>query len=117
MELHDPHMIGGRYTWFRGPNHPGAARLDRFFFSMEWEETFNNIRQKKSPKGSNFKFESWWLKVEGFNEMVQNWWDEFVVPGCPDYKHSSKLRMLKHKLEVWSRATFGEMRRTICLKN
>ncbi|KAG5575495.1 hypothetical protein H5410_055629 [Solanum commersonii] len=46
MELHDPHLNGGKFSWFRGINHPSAARLDRFLYSMEWEEKFKNIRQK-----------------------------------------------------------------------
>ncbi|KAG5595413.1 hypothetical protein H5410_036645 [Solanum commersonii] len=50
MELHDPHMSGGNFTWFRGVNHPSAARLDRFLFSMEWEESFKNIKQKLMPR-------------------------------------------------------------------
>jgi len=109
MELHDPHMSGGKFTWFRGVNHPSAARLDRFLFSMEWEESFKSIRQKLMPravsdhspvtlecgdwehKRSNFKFENWWLKVEGFKEMVHSWWNEFTVEGCPDYKLNVNL--------------------------
>ncbi|KAF3652457.1 hypothetical protein FXO37_17500 [Capsicum annuum] len=50
MELHDPHMSGGKFTWFRGVNHPSATRLDIFLFSMEWEECFKNIRQKLMPR-------------------------------------------------------------------
>lgn len=108
-------------------NHPSAARLDRFLFSMEWEESFKNIRQKLMPramsdhcpvtlecgdwehKRSNFKFENWWLKVEGFKELVHSWWNEFIAEGCPDYKLNVKLRMLKQKLKDWSKTTFGEM--------
>lgn len=50
MELHDPHLIGGNYTWFRGISHHSAAKLDRFLNSMEWEESFKAIRQKILPR-------------------------------------------------------------------
>ncbi|KAG5577467.1 hypothetical protein H5410_057601 [Solanum commersonii] len=32
-------------------------------------------------KKSYFKFESWWLEVEGFKEKVKEWWCSFVVEG------------------------------------
>ncbi|KAH0722003.1 hypothetical protein KY289_005047 [Solanum tuberosum] len=50
MELHDPCLRGGIFTWFRGPNHHSAARLDRFLCSTEWEEQFRNIRQTIMPR-------------------------------------------------------------------
>lgn len=49
MELYDSHMTGGKYTWCRDLNHPSKAKLDRFLFSMEWEETFNYIRRQNCP--------------------------------------------------------------------
>lgn len=44
---------------------------------------------------SCFKFENLWLKVDGFEGLVNSWWSEFVVEGCPDYKLSMKLKLLK----------------------
>ncbi|XP_059284325.1 uncharacterized protein LOC132037735 [Lycium ferocissimum] len=64
-----------------------------------------NWEQKKA----SFKFENWWLKVEGFNELIQNWWNEFLVEGCPDYIFCTKLKMLKQKLKDWSKTTSGEL--------
>jgi len=58
---------------------------------------------------SYFKFENWWLKVEGFNEMVQEWWNGFIVEGCPVYKLCTKLILLKQNMKEWSRKTFSEM--------
>uniref|UniRef100_M1D672 Uncharacterized protein n=1 Tax=Solanum tuberosum TaxID=4113 RepID=M1D672_SOLTU len=129
LELHDPELFGGKYTWFRGSYHQSAARLDRFLYSMEWEECFKNIKQSTLPRTvsdhspvllecgnwehrqSYFKFENWWLKVDGFKEMVHGWWSGFVVEGCPDYRLSNKLKMLKQKLKEWSKQTFNERTR------
>ncbi|WMV32614.1 hypothetical protein MTR67_025999 [Solanum verrucosum] len=88
MELHDPHQNGGIFTWFRGANHHSAARLDR---------------------KSYFKFENWWLNVDGFEGLVHSWWNEFEVEGCPNYKLSVKLKMLKQKLKDWSKSVCGEL--------
>ncbi|WMV37218.1 hypothetical protein MTR67_030603 [Solanum verrucosum] len=129
LELHDPEQFGGKYTWFRGSYHRSVARLDRFLYSMEWEECFKNIKQSILPRTvsdhspvllergnwehrqSYFKFENWWLKVDGFKELVQGWWSGFVVEGCPDYRLSNKLKMLKQKLKEWSKQTFNERTR------
>ncbi|KAG5575483.1 hypothetical protein H5410_055617, partial [Solanum commersonii] len=107
-----PIYIGGIFSWFRGLNHPSAATLDRFILSMKWEEKFKNIKQKLLPrekKRSNFKFENWWLKVEGFTDLIQAWWNEFLVEGCPNYRLNVKLRMLKEKLKEWRNANFGKL--------
>ncbi|KAF3625972.1 ATP-dependent zinc metalloprotease FtsH [Capsicum annuum] len=127
------HVYGnGRWMWFaysklRGSNHQCNARLDRFLYSMEWEENFRNFRQRILPRATSdhnpiilecgiweqrqsyFKFENWWLKVEGFNQLVHEWWNGFLVEGCPEYKLCTKLKMLKLKLKKWSRNAFSEM--------
>ncbi|WMV13359.1 hypothetical protein MTR67_006744 [Solanum verrucosum] len=87
MELHDPQLIGGNFTRFRGANHV-------------W-----GLGQNKSY----FKFENSWLKVDGFEGIVHSWWSEFVVEGCPDYKLSMKLKLLKHKLREWSKQVGGDL--------
>lgn len=48
---------------------------------------------------SYFKFENWWPQVEGFHELVKNWWDSFDFAGRPDYILASKLKSLKNKLK------------------
>lgn len=45
--------------------------------------------------------------MEGFKELVQKWWSEFEVQGCPNCKLCSKLRLLKNKLKQRSRTNFG----------
>ncbi|WMV36831.1 hypothetical protein MTR67_030216 [Solanum verrucosum] len=58
---------------------------------------------------SYFKFENWWLNVDGFEGLVHSWWNEFEVEGCPDYKLSVKLNMLKQKLKDWNKSVCGEL--------
>ncbi|WMV54087.1 hypothetical protein MTR67_047472 [Solanum verrucosum] len=69
----------------------------------------NWIRRGLEKKRSNFKFENWWLKVEGFTDLIQAWWNEFLVEGCPNYRLNVKLRMLKEKLKEWRNANFGKL--------
>uniref|UniRef100_A0A0V0IIJ0 Putative ovule protein n=1 Tax=Solanum chacoense TaxID=4108 RepID=A0A0V0IIJ0_SOLCH len=50
MELEDPPLIGGSFTWRKGDNYDTAARLDRFLFSEEWEVSFRKIKQTIMPR-------------------------------------------------------------------
>ena len=117
MELVDPELVGGKYTWRKGDRHISAARLDIFLFSEEWDTNFRKIRQSTlqrvisdhSPlllqcgewerSKSYFKFESWWLHTEDFNRKVKNWWESFNYSGKPGYILGAKLKALKIKLK------------------
>ncbi|WMV07400.1 hypothetical protein MTR67_000785 [Solanum verrucosum] len=121
MELFDPLLFGGSYTWRRGENHMSASRIDRFLFSSQWEELFLQIKQNLLPnvgsdhrpimlvcgdwkiKKSYFKFEQWWLGVEGFKDKVRVWWASFQVSGTPAFILATKLKLLKDKLKEWNR--------------
>lgn len=30
---------------------------------------------------SHFKFENWWMELEGFKEGVEGWWKSFEISG------------------------------------
>ncbi|WMV25027.1 hypothetical protein MTR67_018412 [Solanum verrucosum] len=101
MEMVDPPLCGGSFTWRKGQDHICASRVDRFLYCAEWGENFTQIIQSSPPKiasdhnpimlscgdegwrKSYFKFETWWLEVEGFKEKVKDWWESFSVTGRP----------------------------------
>ncbi|WMV33130.1 hypothetical protein MTR67_026515 [Solanum verrucosum] len=121
VELIDPHLFGGSFTWRRRENHTTASRIDRIMYSAQWEEFFTLIRQSTLPKlvsdhnpvlltcgdmnfkKSYFKFENWWMVVEGIKEKVSFWWSSFVVTGTAGFVLAEKLKLLKRKLEEWSK--------------
>ncbi|WMV20737.1 hypothetical protein MTR67_014122 [Solanum verrucosum] len=121
LELIDPPLFGGSYTWRGGKNYRNASRIDKFLYSFPWDEMFTRIKQSSLPslgsdhnpilltcgddnfKKSYFKFAKWWLNVEGFKEKVQEWWCSFIISGTPDYILATKLSMLKAKLKEWSK--------------
>jgi len=49
LELIDPPLFGGSYTWRRGENHNSASRINKFLFSSQWGEQFVNIKQEIIP--------------------------------------------------------------------
>lgn len=50
-------------------------------------------------KKSYFKFETWWLEVDGFKDKVKEWWESFTVNGRPGFVLAEKLKLLKAKLK------------------
>ena len=126
MELIDPPLFGGSYTWRGGENYRNASRTDRFLYSFPWDEMFTQIRQSSLPslgsdhnpilltcgndnfKKSYFKFEKWWLNVEGFKEKVQEWWRSFIISGTPDYI-LNKIKHVKGETQRMEQRPQGEL--------
>lgn len=50
LELKDPLILNGRYTWSNFREVPVRSRLDRFLFSQEWDTMFTNCRQLRRPR-------------------------------------------------------------------
>lgn len=125
LEFYVPILIGGKYTWTMGFHHQSNARLDRFLYAMEWEESFKNIKQRNRPivtsdpspiifefgdweqRQSYFKFVNWWLKVEEFNELVLEWWNGFMevsliincAPNWNCWNRNWKIGVEEHSLK------------------
>jgi hypothetical protein len=71
------------------------SRIDRFLFTVDWEEGFSMTSQKRMIRLTSdhfpimlecgffqrgrrpFRFENMWLKADGFLERVQNWWGSY----------------------------------------
>ncbi|KAG9454843.1 hypothetical protein H6P81_007747 [Aristolochia fimbriata] len=48
-----------------------------------------------------FRFENWWLKEDGFQELLKTWWEELSLQGPVGDRVAMKLKMLKKKLIDW----------------
>lgn len=127
MELMDPQLEGGKYTWFKGDGNNAASRIDRFLFSKEWDDSFTKINQtllhrlvsdhnpvalqcgEWEQNKSYFKFDNWWLNTDGFVDRIKGWWESFEFTGNPDHILACKLKALKGKLKEWSRTNMGNL--------
>jgi hypothetical protein len=104
------------------------AKLDRILVSVEWERNLPRAKVTILPKGvSNhnpvmikfgekehttdhlFRFEKWWLEVDGFSKMVKKVWDT----KCPDVTlidvWQFKIRNLRKKIKGWHRNVEDKM--------
>ena len=48
----------------------------------------------KSP----FRFENMWLKLDGFVDKVDSWWNCHSFLGTPSYMFAKKLKVLKEDI-------------------
>ena len=104
------------------------AMLDRFLITDDWEVVFGGARQSLLPKPlSNhhpillegggcpvrgplpFRFENMWLKVEGFKNLINDWWRSSEIRGTSSYVLTKKLKALKAHLRSWNKNSFGRV--------
>ena len=103
------------------------ARLDRFLNIEEWDCHFGKVTQRilRRPISDHslillergtwlngpfpFRFENMWLKVEGFKELIRDWWQNFEFRGTHSYVLMEKIKALKVKLKAWNKGVFGNV--------
>ncbi|RVW97910.1 Transposon TX1 uncharacterized 149 kDa protein [Vitis vinifera] len=127
LGLVDLQLQRGAFTWTGGLNNMSRARLDRFLVSPCWLDQFSRVSQWRLPRPISdhfpvlleggswkrgpapFRFENMWFKVEGFKDLIWNWWQGIEVRGSASFRLSAKLKELKQKLKVWNREEFGNL--------
>ncbi|XP_062093313.1 uncharacterized protein LOC133799309 [Humulus lupulus] len=126
MNLVDPKLHNGRFTWTNFRQRPICCRLDRFLFSPTWTESYPFIRQEvlvrivsdhcpivldSNPPSwgpSPFRFDNSWLEHKDFKALCQKWWNSFPLLGWPGYGFMEKLSSVKDKVKGWSKEVFRE---------
>jgi hypothetical protein len=85
-------MDGCRFTWSNAESDPVLTKTDHVFFSAEWNVAFPDIYLQAitsacsdhaplflqgsiaSPRKPSFKFEEFWLTMQGSKETVSMAW-------------------------------------------
>jgi hypothetical protein len=96
MALKEIPLHGRQYTWSNQQDVPVLVKLDRVFCSVDWELLFPNVLQSTDSHDSDhcplilglsdnksgrrrFHFESFWTKIEGFQDTVIVAWNSFEL--------------------------------------
>lgn len=109
-----------QFTWSNNQEEPAMAAIDKIFVSTCWEAHYHNSHLSTLARiGSDhtplildcgglvphkkiFRFEKWWLKIEGCITLINNNWN---LP-CPCLKPIDiwqfKIRRLRKFLKGWS---------------
>ncbi|KAL6345965.1 hypothetical protein AAG906_025245 [Vitis piasezkii] len=127
LELIDLPLQGGVFSWSGGRNNQAWARLDRFLVTQCWLDKFCGVVQCRLPRPTSdhfpimlkggglrrgpspFRFENMWLKVDGFKDLLREWWQGTVVRGKASFRLASKLKVMKQKIKEWNREVFGRL--------
>ncbi|XP_039143982.1 uncharacterized protein LOC120281134 [Dioscorea cayenensis subsp. rotundata] len=127
-DFNEPPSVGRRFTWTNGQADPIWVKLDRFLINAEWANCFPRVMQVMLPRlGSDhvpirlevgyhsskprpFRFEKVWITVEGFQELVQQWWAETTPRGYGAFIVSKKLAGVRTHLRQWSKFSFGSIK-------
>uniref|UniRef100_A0A803QQM3 Reverse transcriptase domain-containing protein n=1 Tax=Cannabis sativa TaxID=3483 RepID=A0A803QQM3_CANSA len=130
LQLIDPKLENGSFTWSNFRASPVCSRLDRFLFSNNWNVIYPFVRQEmlvrlvsdhspvvidsNPPKWGPgpFRFDNHWLEHKSFSKCFESWWKEEINDGWPGTKFMKKLKLLQGKVKEWSKSTFGQNKAT-----
>jgi len=133
-ELMEIALQNRRYTCSNERENSTMVRLDRVFCNSDWESAFPNFaltalatgasdhcpiflaRQERIPKKARFRFENYWLKIDGFKEVVMAAWNKPQV-GSTHTVLSKKLAETARALRNWSKPLFRNARLQLHIAN
>ncbi|XP_073016672.1 uncharacterized protein [Primulina eburnea] len=123
LELCDPPLLNGKFTWSNLRDMPICCRLDRFMFTTGWTEFFPFNRQTILPRITSdnfpvvlekikwgptaFRFENVWVREKNFKSSASIWWDRAAVRGWEGYKFMMKLKSVKMEIKRWNKEVYG----------
>ncbi|XP_071679528.1 uncharacterized protein [Lolium perenne] len=134
-ELKDLYMQGRAFTWSNERERATLTRIDRVLVSVDWDlQHFDSVLQGLSSSVSDhaplhlalnaafrpkrrFKFENFWLKLEGFDEAVRNAWvcDPDIVD--PFRKLDALFGNAAEYLQSWGQKRVGNIKLNIAIAN
>jgi exonuclease III len=116
------------YTWSNEQDNPTMTRIDIFLATTEWPDMFPQadlqaigtmtldhyplVMQGCSDFSfyRGFRFEAFWTKIDGFNEVVQQAWTSSVSSSDPILRLHVKMSRMAKALKIWSRKTVGNFK-------
>jgi len=127
-EVKELPLLGRKYTWSNERMSPTLVRLDRAFCCSDWEDIFPGSILQSAASGVSdhcplilglkikitgkrrFHFESFWTKVPGFLEAVQQNWEAPVQTNCAVERLFLKLQRLSRGLQKWGQRKVGNIK-------
>ncbi|KAL4184342.1 hypothetical protein AMTRI_Chr10g540 [Amborella trichopoda] len=126
-DLLDIPLQGNRFTWSSHSSQPILSKLDRFLFSLEWEENFPGSHSLTLPKPISdhcpillstlavargpkpFRFELAWMEEKSLSTLILTWStsSSAQVSGRAGFRLQLKIQLLKAALKSWSMSVSG----------
>jgi hypothetical protein len=135
LELKDLYMHGRRFTWSSEREVPTLTRIDRGLVSIDWDlqnpdailQALSSLISDHAPlhlafnatlrPKKRFKFELFWLKLEGFEDAVKEAWrcDEEITD--PFRRLDALFRNAAEALQSWGQRKVGNVKLQIAIAN
>jgi hypothetical protein len=135
LELKDLYLHGRRFTWSSEREIPTLTRIDRALVSIDWDlQNPDAFLQALSSSASDhaalhlsfsaslrpqrrFKFELFWLKLDGFDEVVKEAWKCEASITDPFRRLDALFRNTAEALQAWGQRKTGNVKLQIAIAN
>lgn len=125
MAVDELYLHGRLYTWSNERRRPTLKQIDRAFATVMWLEAFPDHRLRTLSSDSSdhaplllelrtetratprFRFEPFWVRLDGFEEAVQQAWDYTPMNVDACRLIDIKLRCTAKALKSWSMRNVG----------
>jgi exonuclease III len=135
LELRDLYMHGRKFTWSNERESPTMTRIDRALVSIDWDLQYPDVLMQAlsstlsdhaplhislsaalRPK-RRFRFELFWLKLEGFDHAVKEAWvcDQSIVD--PFRRLDALFRNAAEALQAWGQKKMGNLKLKMAMAN
>jgi exonuclease III len=126
--LKEVYLHGRRYTWSNERETPTLVRLDKVFCSTDWEELYTSCSLRclstvisdhcpllldctpVATGRGRFQFEKFWLKLEGFHDVVESAWTSIDGDPDPFLRLVVKLKRTAQHLMSWADKKVGSVK-------
>ncbi|KAK1644652.1 hypothetical protein QYE76_062457 [Lolium multiflorum] len=124
-ELKEIHLQNRRFTWSNGRANATLCKLDAFYCNLDWDIRFDThvlhalssslsdhcpllLADDSGPrKPHSFKFENFWPRIPGFDDVVHQAWNEPTTHTEPCHILHHKLKKTGFALSKWGRHRFS----------
>lgn len=125
LELKELKLQGRKFTW---SNNRTQTRIDRAFCTAEWDlmlpdctlQAVSSLVSDHCPlllvgntsikRFRGFRFESFWPKLPGFLEVMQQAWNRSLSVTNPYLRLQTKLQRTAAALRSWAQSKIGNCR-------
>lgn len=129
LELKELNLRGRKYTW---SNDTTQMRIDQAFCSVEWDlmlpgcmlQALSSLVSDHAPlllaghchipTFRGFRFESFWPRILGFRETVEQAWQQPLTIQNPFLRLHTKLQRTSAKLRQWAKTRIGNTKLLMC---
>jgi exonuclease III len=128
LGLKEISLNGRRFTWTNEQANPTMTRIDRLLCTPEWELLFPSCFLHSLPSlmsdhtplllhgaldhfsNNFFRFENFWTKIDGFQEVVQAEWGKPANTTLPIKRFHIEMARLAKMLKKWRKEKIGNTR-------